>query len=113
MSSISLVQDKIKVSVALNSASNVLKNTRISGSDRVSEIVKITDFVLLKKISAGAFARVFLAQMKKTGDIFAMKVTPKSSLKHKNEVSRIIIEKNIMLNFNNSYIVNFCMYFLN
>lgn len=111
MSSVSMIQDKIKVSVALNSASSVLKNTRISGSDRVCEIVKITDFILIKKISAGAFARVFLAQMKKTGDIFAMKVTPKSSLKHKNEVSRIIIEKNIMLNFNSTYIVNFCMYF--
>lgn len=111
MKSILLIQDKIKVSIALNGASNVLRNTRISGNDRVSEIVKITDFILLKKISAGAFARVFLAQMKKTGDIFAMKVTPKSSLKHKNEVSRIIIEKDIMLNFNNPYIVNFCMYF--
>lgn len=111
MKSILLIQDKIKASVALNSASNVLKSTRISGNDRVSEIVKITDFILMKKISAGAFARVFLAQMKKTGDIFAIKVTPKSSLKHKNEVSRIIIEKNIMLNFNNTYIVKFCMSF--
>lgn len=111
--SIKLLREKINLTVVLCAASNVLRNTRLSGSDKITTTnsVRIIDFDFIKLISAGAYARVFLAKMRSTGDIYAIKVTPKSSCTHKNEVLRILTEKNIMLKINHPYIVTFCMYF--
>lgn len=112
--SLKLLREKINLTVVLCAASDILRNTRLSGSDKITTIksVRITNFEFIKLISAGAYARVFLAQMKSTGDVCAVKVTPKASCTHKNEVLQLITEKNIMLKFNNPYIVTFCMYIL-
>ena len=101
-----LIQEKIKCSNALNSALTVRKQTSVDGQERRAPTT-IADFRFIKKISRGAFASVFLAQKKTTGDIFAIKVTPKSSLKQKNQVRRILAEKDILLQFSNPYIVKF------
>ncbi|OHT15012.1 hypothetical protein TRFO_14502 [Tritrichomonas foetus] len=110
--SIKLLRDKAKLTIALHSATNVLRTTRVSGSAKIitNNSVDINNFDFIKLISSGAYARVFLARNKSTKDIFAIKVTPKSSCTHKNEVVRILTEKDIMLRFNSPYIVNFCMY---
>lgn len=78
--------------------------------DKMTVQTTIADFEFIKPISSGAYARVFLARKKKTQDIYAIKVTPKSLLKQKNQVQRVLIEKNILLTNNNPFIVNFCMY---
>ena len=70
----------------------------------------LADFEFIKPISSGAYARVFLARKKKTQDIYAVKITPKSSLKQKNQVRRAITEKDILLMNTNPYIINLCMF---
>ncbi|OHT12152.1 hypothetical protein TRFO_18143 [Tritrichomonas foetus] len=105
-----LVNEKIKTSNALNDATIVLRQTRVSGSQDELTQTTIADFNFIKRISRGAYASVFLATKKTTGDIFAIKVTPKSSLKQKNQVRRILIEKDILLQFSNPFIVTFCMF---
>ena len=69
----------------------------------------MSDYIFIKRISAGAFARVFLAKRKVTNDIYAIKVLPKDDVVMKNQVKRVVLEKDILLSFNNPYIINFCM----
>ena len=90
---------------------DVLKNTRISGNADTTKSTQITiaDFDFIKRISAGAFARVFLAKKKVSNDIYAIKVLPKDDVVQKNQVKRVVLEKDILLRFNNPYIINFCM----
>ena len=118
-----LINEKIRTSNALNDALIVTRQTRVSnkiydenfgnGDDdddkHFQKKTTIADFNFIKRISKGAYASVFLATKKTTGDIFAIKVTPKSSLKQKNQVRRILIEKDILLQFSNPFIVTFCM----
>ena len=70
----------------------------------------ICDFELIKRISSGAFARVFLARKKSTGDIFAIKVLPKDEMIQKNQVKRLFAERDILLWFRNPGIIKFCMF---
>lgn len=88
-----------------------LKNTGATGKSISMNQALISDFELIKKISSGAYAKVFLGRKKKTGDIYAIKVIPKKSLTEKNQVKRLYAEKDILLRFSNPYIVSFCMYF--
>jgi hypothetical protein len=104
-------QQKLEQLSAYSEASAVQKKTRIGGSggsgSRIA--VSLSDFVFIKPISSGAFARVFLARKAQTGDIFAIKVTPTSRLRQKGDVKRVLVEKDILIQFNNPFIVNFCM----
>ncbi|OHS94131.1 hypothetical protein TRFO_39680 [Tritrichomonas foetus] len=111
-SSIMLLKEKYRQNIALTNAASVLRQTRLSGSDQVisRSNVFISDFEFLKRISAGAYARVFLGQKKKTGDLYAIKVLPKAEMNQKNQVKRALVERDILMQFNNPYIVNFCMY---
>ena len=69
------------------------------------------DFKFIKRISSGAYARVYLGKKNKTGDIYAIKIQPKDDVIQKNQVKRVMAEKDILLQFNNPYIINFCMCF--
>ena len=104
-----LMAEKVKASDTFNEASEVLKATRVSGQQYGAHSLQTTiaDFTFLKRISSGAFAKVFLAVKIKTGDIYAIKVTPKSSLKQKNTLRRTLIEKDILLQNSNPFIVDF------
>lgn len=118
-----LINEKIRTSNALNDALIVTRQTRVSNNEdkiydknfgarddkHFQKKTTIADFNFIKRISKGAYASVFLATKKTTGDVFAIKVTPKSSLKQKNQVRRILIEKDILLQFSNPFIVTFCM----
>jgi serine/threonine protein kinase len=99
-----LVSEKKKISNALRSAATVLGQTRVSGSDRTNSQTSIADFELIKRISSGAFSRVFLAKKLITNDIYAMKVIPKSDLVLKNQIKRVLAERDILLNVNNEHI---------
>lgn len=107
-----IVVSKAQTSVVIVHAATILKNTRISGNADTQKIaqIQISDFNFIKRISAGAFARVFLAKMKVSNDIYAIKVLPKDDVVQKNQVKRVVLEKDILLQFNNPYIINFCMY---
>ncbi|OHT02766.1 hypothetical protein TRFO_30021 [Tritrichomonas foetus] len=109
-----LLKQKLRASKAILNAEVILSQTRKSGDGhkKFQTQAQISDFDFVKRISRGAYARVFLARKKNSGDIFAIKVIPKSSLQNKNQVKRVLDEKNILLQFSNPYIVNFCMYFL-
>jgi serine/threonine protein kinase len=81
----------------------------------INEKVKISNamcdaiacFAFIKRISRGATASVFLARKTKTGDIFAIKATPRAALQQKNQAQRIRVEKDILLQFSHCHIVNF------
>ena len=107
--SLYLVSEKHKTSNALNDANYILRQTLLTGSKEKNTPILVSDFNFIKRISRGAYATVFLAQKKTTGDIFAVKVTPRTSLKQKNQVRRLLIEKDILLKFSNPFIVTFCM----
>ena len=103
-----LLLDKINVCVKIEAARDVLRKTRVSGNDQTTIIQPIVaDFILLRRISSGAYARVYLAKKRQTGDTFAIKVIPKSNLQEKNQMRRILTEKNILLQFYNPFVTNF------
>ena len=103
-----LVIEKSRRATVLTTASAVLQETRLSGSSGTKkESTRISDFQFVKMFSSGAFARVFLARKKNTGDLFAIKVLPKSDITQKNQMKRILTERDILLQLNNPYIVNF------
>lgn len=101
-----LVKEKIHLCTHFSRASIELSKTTLV-EHSPSFATSVADFEFVRRISSGAYARVFVAKKIKTGDIYAIKVTPKSSLKQKNQVKRIIAEKQILLNFINPFIVNF------
>jgi hypothetical protein len=76
-----------------------------------SHVTTLADFVFVKRISSGAYARVFLARKEKTGDVYAIKVTPRSSISQKNALKRILSERDILLQFTSPFIVTFCIIF--
>ncbi|OHT05453.1 serine/threonine protein kinase [Tritrichomonas foetus] len=108
-----LINEKLKVCTTKTDATYILNMIHSQNQQKVSPIIEVTiaDFELIKAISSGAYARVFLGMKKKTGDIYAIKVIPKSSLSQKNQIQRILTEKDILLQNENPYIVNFCMFF--
>ncbi|EAY00115.1 AGC family protein kinase [Trichomonas vaginalis G3] len=104
----SLILKKIVICSKIEQARDILRITRVSGSGEVPNVqANISDFELIERISSGAYARVYLAKKKLTGDIFAIKVLPKSGLVQKNQLKRILLEKDILLQFNNPYVTNF------
>lgn len=110
-----LITEKINAFRSLSIASSALEKTTFNLSKTNSFSVTqttIADFEFLKPISRGSFARVFLGRKIKTQDIYAIKVTQKSILKHKNQVRRILTEKDILLKNSSPYIVKFCMFFI-
>ncbi|GAB2224875.1 hypothetical protein Droror1_Dr00005653 [Drosera rotundifolia] len=71
------------------------------------ERTRIDDFEIIKPISRGAFGKVFLAQKRTTGDIFAIKVLKKLDMICKNDVERILAERNILIAARNPFVVRF------
>jgi hypothetical protein len=106
-----LAQEKRDQSGRLSAAISAQIRTTVSstGDAPALHVTRLCDFVFVKRISSGAYARVFLARKENTGDIYAIKVTAKSGVTQKNELKRIIAEKDILLQFSNAFIVNFCM----
>jgi serine/threonine protein kinase len=99
-----LVREKVRATRAIRKALYVLKR----GGSCIQPLVRsIANFTFIRRISRGAFGSVFLASKKATGDIYAIKATPRHILNQKNQVQRISIEKDILLQFDSPYIVKF------
>lgn len=74
----------------------------------LTQKVTISDFVVLKPISRGAYGSVFLGRKKKTGDIYAIKILKKEDMARKNLTRRVLAERNIMaIAASNSFVVRF------
>ncbi|RWR72347.1 putative serine/threonine protein kinase IRE4 isoform X1 [Cinnamomum micranthum f. kanehirae] len=67
----------------------------------------IDDFEIIKPISKGAFGKVFLARKRTTGDLFAIKVLKKLDMIRKNDIERILAERNILITVRNPFVVRF------
>ncbi|EAX84361.1 AGC family protein kinase [Trichomonas vaginalis G3] len=104
-----LVKECVRVNNAIKIAMNGLKATRASRKGSITSNSKITiaDFEFVKRISSGAFATVFIAKKKLTGDIYAIKAIPKTVFQQKNQTSRILKERDILLEISNPYVVTF------
>jgi serine/threonine protein kinase len=68
--------------------------------------VGLNDFLLLRKLGSGAYGVVFLAQLKVTGQYFAMKCLSKAKLAGLNLIERTLTERNILLKANHPNIVS-------
>ncbi|KAF6166614.1 hypothetical protein GIB67_005476 [Kingdonia uniflora] len=71
------------------------------------ERTSIDDFEIIKPISRGAFGKVFLARKRITGDLFAIKVLKKLDMIRKNDMERILAERNILITVRNPFVVRF------
>jgi hypothetical protein len=107
-----LAREKVEECERMSRAQANQRRTLVSPREAPApaHITTIADFIFLKRISGGAFARVFLARKKKTGDIYAIKVTPLSTINQKNALRRILSERDILMQLGSQFIVNFCMF---
>lgn len=71
------------------------------------ERTSIDDFEIIKPISRGAYGKVFLARKRITGDLFAIKVLKKLDMIRKNDIERILAERNILITVRNPFVVRF------
>lgn len=71
------------------------------------ERITINDFEIIKPISRGAFGKVYLARKRTTGDLFAIKVLNKMDMLQKNDIDRILAERNILITVRNPFVVRF------
>jgi serine/threonine protein kinase len=62
-----------------------------------SDQMSIDDFRIIKLISGGAYGRVFLAQKRATGDLFAVKALRKRDLVYKNMMDQVVAERDALI----------------
>lgn len=74
-------------------------------SQQIVKDISIDDFELLKVLGQGAFGKVFLAQHKETGKIYAMKVLKKNNIIAMNQLEHTKTEKMILQHVNHPFIV--------
>jgi hypothetical protein len=104
------VSDKLAAASKMSEAIRLVQRTSLSPSGSAVSDTTIADFKFVKRISSGAYARVFLALKIRTGDIYAIKVIPKTGLRQKNQVRRVLAEKDILLNVSSPFMIKFCMF---
>jgi serine/threonine protein kinase len=71
--------------------------------------ITLSGFEFIRRISSGAFARIYLARRKATEDIVAVKVIKRSLVNYKNQLQKVVLERDILLKLNGPFIVRFCM----
>lgn len=100
-----LIVDKVEAATTFIEACGKLRKS--NSILRFKEETIINDFEFIKRISSGAYARVFLARKRRTGDIYAIKAISRDNCKQKNEVQRLIVERDIMLSMRSKFIITF------
>mmetsp|Transcript_16004 Transcript_16004/g.23743 ORF Transcript_16004/g.23743 Transcript_16004/m.23743 type:complete len:743 (+) Transcript_16004:413-2641(+) len=90
-----------KISLASEMQQKRRNNTNRSG------LVRITDFQIIKPISEGGSAKVFLGRKKGTGAVYAIKVMSKNHIKDMDMERRVLQERRIMslISNHNPYVV--------
>lgn len=95
--------DEIKGNAVVNPSQCTLAPGRTPHKEKTS----IDDFEIIKPISRGAYGKVFLARKRTTGDLFAIKVLKKLDMIRKNDIERILAERNILIAVRNPFVVRF------
>jgi len=103
MDALSLIQIITELDNLIYNAGIEVRQTCLDNA----EILSLKDFGFIKRISSGAFARVFLASNKNSNEFVAVKVIRKRDLTHKNSLNRILIEQGIMGSMKNPFMVQF------
>lgn len=75
-------------------------------SKPLSKEITINDFELLRVIGQGSFGKVFLAKLKDTGKIYAMKVLYKKNIIEMDQLEHTKTEKLILQHINHPFIVS-------
>jgi serine/threonine protein kinase len=65
----------------------------------------IEDFEVLKRVSSGAYGKVYLCRKHTTGDVYAVKVIRKKDLVYKNMISQAMAERDALIQTDNPFIV--------
>lgn len=93
--------------LTLSPSQSLSPSTSFSGQFDIS----IASFTLLKQISRGAYARVYLCEKKTTKDKYAIKVISREKL-HSTEIVKhhLLHEKDFLFQLRSNYIVKICMY---
>jgi len=65
----------------------------------------IRDFEVLKLISRGAFGKVYLARMRATQELYAIKVLKKKDMIKKNMVNHVLVERKVLSVARNDFVV--------
>ena len=65
----------------------------------------IEDFEVLKRVSSGAYGKVYLCRKHTTGDVYAVKVIRKKDLVYKNMLSQAMAERDALIQTDNPFIV--------
>jgi serine/threonine protein kinase len=104
-----VVSEKVTAASRWSDAIDLAQRTTVSPTRIASSpaVATIADFEFIKRISNGAYARVYLARKTRTGDIYAIKVIPKAGVRQKNEVRRVLAEKDILLNVTSPFMIKF------
>lgn len=113
-----LVNEKSSASLSLSAAINGIKSMNYLGmkedldnvSTYISHEVNIADFQFIRRISRGAYAKVYLTRKNQTGDLSATKVIHRDSLRQKNDLQRVLVEKDILAKVSNPFMIRFCMF---
>ncbi|OHT06488.1 hypothetical protein TRFO_25519 [Tritrichomonas foetus] len=103
-----LSAEKSTASVKLEEAMDIVKLTT-NDENTDFKVTTIADFTFIRRISSGAYAKVYLTRRFQTGDLSATKVISRESLQQKNDFQRVMVEKNILAKITNPFMIRFCM----
>ncbi|EGR27569.1 ribosomal protein s6 polypeptide 6, putative [Ichthyophthirius multifiliis] len=81
------------------------KSNSSNGSDRKRKQVTIQDFVIEKPLGKGGFGVVYLVTKKSSQHKYAMKTIKKIDMVNQDLIESTMLEKNILINCNNPFIV--------
>lgn len=70
------------------------------------EKIGIKSFQILKLLGAGAFGKVYLARLKSSNSLYALKVLRKRQIINRNQVKYAVAEVNILKKMNHPFIIS-------
>lgn len=66
---------------------------------------QLDEFEFLSVIGKGSFAKVTLVKEKETGRLYALKSMKKKYIEKKNQVKRIMTERDILVKINHAFLI--------
>ena len=84
---------------------NELRSTKLVRTKTAEKIITFEDFNFLMVIGRGSFGKVFLAELKTTKKLYAVKSIRKDVLIQQDQVENTILEKDIMFECDHPFLV--------
>lgn len=81
----------LKTFIGLSSSQEIQGKTVL-----LTHIPSIRDFEIMKPITKGGYARIYLAKKKTCDDYYAIKVLEKQDIKEKTQIENVLAERNIL-----------------